>query len=277
MPTNLARAAIVCLAFAFSTTALAGGGGGGAAVSLVVGQDRMGGDYKGFPLAQPDAQQCRQACADDAACKAYTYVKPGIKGPQAMCFLKSSVVPATADACCTSGAKGVASIANARATKPPVRMTVPMRVAKSAQQIADDHAAAEKAKNDAYEANQQFLQEGYEAAADEAQAAHDAHQCEVATAAAVAPKEAYKQAFDKWLAASGAVSAALKAFMASIDTGGVCDSGGCDDAYYLANYPSYQAVMDLVPAANAAKAEADALAKPADDASYAAWQACHPQ
>jgi len=267
------RLACLCLVLGFANAAFAAG----PAVSLEVGQDRMGGDYKGFALAQPDAQLCRQACADDAACRAFTYVNPGIKGPEAMCFLKSSVVPATADACCTSGAKAIVRMANAArpTTTPPVIKTIPMLVGKSAQQIAEEHAAAEKAKDEAYEANQKFLQEGYEAAADEAQQAHDAHQCEVAKAAAVAPQAAYAQAYDEWLAASGAVSKALKAFLASIDTAGVCDSGGCDDAYYLANYPQYQQVLDLVPAAQSLKAKADALGKPAEAANYAAWQACH--
>jgi hypothetical protein len=272
MTASLARLACLCLALVFSNAAFAGGTN----VSLEVGQDRMGGDYKGFALAQPDAQLCRQACADDTACHAFTYVKPGIKGPEAMCFLKSSVVPATADACCTSGAKTTVRLANAVRTTSaaPVMRTMPKLVGASALQIAADHAAADKAKEEAYEANQKFLQEGYEAAADAAEQEHNAHQCELAKAASEAPVAAYKQAFDEWLAASGAVSQALKAFLASIDTAGVCDSGGCDDAYYLANYPQYQQVLDLVPAAQAAKAKADELKVAADAATYAEWQAC---
>jgi len=76
-----------------------------AAVSIQAGMDRMGGDYKGFALGQPDPQLCRQACADDGACRSYTYVNPGLKGPQAMCFLKNATPPATANDCCTSGQK----------------------------------------------------------------------------------------------------------------------------------------------------------------------------
>lgn len=268
----VARLACLCLVLGVANAAFAAG----AAVSMDVGQDRMGGDYKGFPLAQPDPQLCRQACADDAACRAYTYVNPGIKGPQAMCFLKSSIVPATADACCTSGAKAMLRLVNdgRSTTTSPVLMTVPMQLRDSVEKIAADHAAAEKAKNDAYEANQKFLQEGYEAAADQAQAEHQAQMCTNAKAAAVAPHAASNAAFQEWLAASGAVSKALSAFMASIDTAGVCDSGGCDDAYYLANYPSYKTVMDLVPAAQAAKAKYEALNKPANDASFAIFQAC---
>jgi hypothetical protein len=78
---------------------------GGTTVTLQPGTDRMGGDFRGFAMPQPDPQQCRQACADDRACRAYTYVNPGLKGPQAMCFLKNSTPPATASGCCTSGQK----------------------------------------------------------------------------------------------------------------------------------------------------------------------------
>ena len=73
-------------------------------VSMEPNMDRMGGDYKGFTVP-PDPERCRAACASDNACKAYTYVKPGIKGPEAMCFLKSSNVASNADTCCISGAR----------------------------------------------------------------------------------------------------------------------------------------------------------------------------
>jgi hypothetical protein len=77
-------------------------------VSLQPGTDRMGADYKSFDVAAADPQVCRQACADDAKCMSYSYVQPGVKGPAAVCFLKSKVVPAVASDCCTSGAKTVA-------------------------------------------------------------------------------------------------------------------------------------------------------------------------
>jgi hypothetical protein len=77
-------------------------------VSLQPGTDRMGADYKSFDVTAADPQVCRQACADDAKCMSYSYVQPGVKGPAAVCFLKSKVVPAVASDCCTSGAKTVA-------------------------------------------------------------------------------------------------------------------------------------------------------------------------
>jgi len=77
----------------------------GQTVSLEAGTDRMGGDYKSFELAGPQPALCQQACANDAACKAFTYVKPGVQARRAMCFLKSSVPPATPNECCTSGTR----------------------------------------------------------------------------------------------------------------------------------------------------------------------------
>jgi hypothetical protein len=99
-----------------------------AEVTLVPGTDLMGGDYKAFALdaAQPEA--CRQACAGDARCKAYTYVVPGVKGPSAMCYLKDSLPPSTSDACCTSGKKIVA-IKSAAAPVAPSAATLPTHAA----------------------------------------------------------------------------------------------------------------------------------------------------
>lgn len=98
--------------------------------TLEPGTDRLGGDYKGFALDQPDPQVCRDACANDAACKSYSYVKPGVKGAQAMCFLKNSTPPPRPNDCCSSGAKptlafvpGIA-MAAAGATAPKLKTLV---------------------------------------------------------------------------------------------------------------------------------------------------------
>jgi hypothetical protein len=88
-------------------------------VSLEPGMDRMGGDYKNFTVNQADPAVCRKACADDATCKAYTFVKPGIKGPTAVCFLKSAAAPASANACCTSGVKSAGGLIVLTPTKQP--------------------------------------------------------------------------------------------------------------------------------------------------------------
>lgn len=76
-----------------------------ATLTLEPGTDRLGSDYKGFALNQPDPELCRTACNADGACKAYSYVKPGVKAAQAMCYLKNAAPLASVDACCTSGTR----------------------------------------------------------------------------------------------------------------------------------------------------------------------------
>lgn len=68
--------------------------------------DRPGLDYKNFDLKDADATLCENACNGDAACKAWTFVKPR-RGSQARCWLKNSVPPANSSDCCTSGVKQV--------------------------------------------------------------------------------------------------------------------------------------------------------------------------
>ncbi len=65
-----------------------------------------GGDYKSVVLDIPNPDECRYLCGNDNQCKSYTYVKPGIQGPIARCWLKSSVPSAQVNGCCTSGIKG---------------------------------------------------------------------------------------------------------------------------------------------------------------------------
>lgn len=67
--------------------------------------DRPGADYKRFDLPAANPAVCQAACRDDAACKAWTYVRPGVQGPGASCWLKSiAPSPRTSD-CCISGLK----------------------------------------------------------------------------------------------------------------------------------------------------------------------------
>lgn len=67
--------------------------------------DRYGSDYSGTILSAADPELCRAQCAADSRCKAYTYVKPGVQGPEARCYLKDPAPPATANDCCVSGVK----------------------------------------------------------------------------------------------------------------------------------------------------------------------------
>ncbi len=67
--------------------------------------DRPGSDYRNFDLEQADPAICQKACSKEAKCKAWTYVKPGIQGPKARCWLKHSVPKATPSQFCISGVK----------------------------------------------------------------------------------------------------------------------------------------------------------------------------
>lgn len=69
-----------------------------------------GSDYRSFWLNQPNYGACAQACAAEARCRAWTYVKPGVQGRRAKCWLKSGVPRRTADNCCISGVKGGGSV-----------------------------------------------------------------------------------------------------------------------------------------------------------------------
>lgn len=67
--------------------------------------DRGGSDYSNFFLAIADPAECQQRCNSDGQCRAWTYVKPGVQGSKARCWLKNAVPGARANACCMSGRK----------------------------------------------------------------------------------------------------------------------------------------------------------------------------
>lgn len=56
------------------------------------GIDRRGGDYRSFDLAFDAPALCAGQCAREGQCRAWTYVRPGVQGPTARCWLKN-VVP----------------------------------------------------------------------------------------------------------------------------------------------------------------------------------------
>jgi len=67
--------------------------------------DRPGADYRSFELRSPVPEQCRDACWNEAQCRAFTYVRPGAQAPHARCVLKNAVPPARPADCCLSGVK----------------------------------------------------------------------------------------------------------------------------------------------------------------------------
>lgn len=71
--------------------------------------DRPGQDLRSFDLPRADPELCRAACAQESRCQAYTYVKPGVQGAKARCWLKHSVPAAVTNNCCTSGKAATAA------------------------------------------------------------------------------------------------------------------------------------------------------------------------
>ncbi|MCA9554422.1 MAG: PAN domain-containing protein, partial [Myxococcales bacterium] len=65
--------------------------------------DRAGSDYSVTQLSTPNPAECRALCKRDQTCKAWTFVKPGVQGPQARCYLKRPAPGPTNNTCCVSG------------------------------------------------------------------------------------------------------------------------------------------------------------------------------
>jgi hypothetical protein len=74
-------------------------------VTLELNTNRPGHDYRDFDLREAKPELCRDACAADRGCMAFAYVKPGIQGDHARCWLKDGVSPAEHAPCCASGVK----------------------------------------------------------------------------------------------------------------------------------------------------------------------------
>lgn len=70
------------------------------------GTDRGGSDYRSFDLSYDSPELCQRTCRSEQRCKAWTYVRPGVQGPRARCWLKHSVPAPRANNCCVSGVTG---------------------------------------------------------------------------------------------------------------------------------------------------------------------------
>lgn len=68
----------------------------------VVGNDIIGVD---IPYTRADLVNyfCFRACSQTQGCLAYTIVRPGVQGPLARCWLKSSNAPQSTNSCCSTG------------------------------------------------------------------------------------------------------------------------------------------------------------------------------
>jgi len=71
--------------------------------ALEYGVNRVGSDMRGLVLPGGTPEQCRDACLADMSCRAFTFVNPGIQGPNARCWLKHAVPQASSSPCCVSG------------------------------------------------------------------------------------------------------------------------------------------------------------------------------
>ena len=80
--------------------------------------NRPGQDYRDFLLSEPFPIHCRKACNEEAQCRAWTFVKPGLHGSQAKCWLKTSAPPKKQDTCCVSGIKRGTQATGAPTTGP---------------------------------------------------------------------------------------------------------------------------------------------------------------
>lgn len=78
---------------------------GGFAPGPIANWDRPGADYSEILLNKNEGSgACLRRCAEDARCKAFTFVKEGIKKAfQPVCYLKNAVPSRTQNPCCVSG------------------------------------------------------------------------------------------------------------------------------------------------------------------------------
>lgn len=71
--------------------------------TLEYGTNRRGMDMRRLILPNGTPEMCRDACLADGACRAFTFVQPGIQGPEARCWLKGGVPEPNSARCCVSG------------------------------------------------------------------------------------------------------------------------------------------------------------------------------
>lgn len=105
----LGRVLLAAAGLAFSV-ALVCAGSGPALADYVIQQntDYPGNDIGSFTVPGPARNTypaCMSACDASPECRAWTYVKPGVQGRDAVCWLKSTAGPPVASDCCISGVK----------------------------------------------------------------------------------------------------------------------------------------------------------------------------
>lgn len=78
---------------------------GDAGCPIMNNTDLPGSDYIDLDLSKADPKECQKLCDGDTTCLAWSYVKPGIQGPSARCWLKDTIPDQVVDSCCVSGQK----------------------------------------------------------------------------------------------------------------------------------------------------------------------------
>src|SRR5215472_6303421 len=73
--------------------------------SFELDMDRTGGDYRSFEIPRPRPRLCQDACLHEQRCRSWTFVRPGVLSPLAICWLKGSVPDPQRNPCCVSGMK----------------------------------------------------------------------------------------------------------------------------------------------------------------------------
>lgn len=66
--------------------------------------DLQGGDKAAYYM--DNAMACEWTCDRTNYCRGWTWVKPGVQGPKAVCYLKATLMPAKRSSCCISGYRG---------------------------------------------------------------------------------------------------------------------------------------------------------------------------
>lgn len=90
--------------------------------------DRLGMDYRRIALPAAEPLLCQSECVGDVQCKSFTYVKPGLHGSGAICYLKNGTPSPTPNNCCVSGLRPNITHAHAQSVKYQAHQTWLTRV-----------------------------------------------------------------------------------------------------------------------------------------------------
>jgi len=95
-------------------------------VGALSGIDLYGSDYRSFSGPQATPEACQAACRAEGPCLAWTYIRPGVMGSDARCFLKSKIPTEVHNTCCISGIEGQVAANPAPAIAAPAVGTGPL-------------------------------------------------------------------------------------------------------------------------------------------------------